>query len=367
MKRYLMTTWTLCTMLTKRWFRDPVALFFTFLFPLIFLLIFGSLFRTSDVSFDIAVMNHSDSAVAAQFAEQLEQSEVVAVNADITDTEEAKELMGRGELASFVELPADFGVMDEAGVPRGNVVVYYEEANPESGQTIAGVVQQMLEGFTTQFVEVDMPMTVAQQPTRTADLTQFDYMFAGLLGFTILVLGIFVMANTFPADKKTGSLRRLRASPLRTSQLVFATALEYMLIGLIALALMMIVGLTLFDFDMRGNYVTLALFCAAGIACLFGFGLAVAGWARNENQSAPLSNIVAIPMMFLSGVFFPIFFMPDWLQTVAQLLPLTPVIEGIRLIVTENASLLDLGSQLGIIAIWSVIIYAIAFKFFRWE
>jgi len=80
-----------------------------------------------------------------------------------------------------------------------------------------------------------------------------------------------------------------------------------------------------------------------------------------------LSNLVAFPMMFLSGVFFPTFLMPQWLQGIAHYLPLTPVVDGIRLIITENAGLFSLGPQLAILAGWSVLIYAIAFKVFRWE
>jgi ABC-2 type transport system permease protein len=72
-------------------------------------------------------------------------------------------------------------------------------------------------------------------------------------------------------------------------------------------------------------------------------------------------------MMFLSGTFFPRYLMPDWLQNVTTFLPLTPVIDGIRLITTEGASLIGVLPQLGLIGAWLVVIYIIAFKVFRWE
>jgi ABC-2 type transport system permease protein len=72
-------------------------------------------------------------------------------------------------------------------------------------------------------------------------------------------------------------------------------------------------------------------------------------------------------MMFLSGTFFPRFLMPEWLQRVSDFLPLTPVIDGVRLIATEGKHLVDLGPQLGLIVGWTVIIYLIAFRVFRWE
>jgi ABC-2 type transport system permease protein len=95
--------------------------------------------------------------------------------------------------------------------------------------------------------------------------------------------------------------------------------------------------------------------------------LAIGGWAKNERQAAPLSNIIVFPMLFLSGTFFPRYLMPHWLQTVTNYLPLTPVIDGLRLLTTEGKSLLDIGPQIGLIAIWFVVIYAIAFRVFKWE
>jgi ABC-2 type transport system permease protein len=100
---------------------------------------------------------------------------------------------------------------------------------------------------------------------------------------------------------------------------------------------------------------------------LFGIGLALGGWAKNENQAAPLAQLVTLPMLFLSGVFFPTFLMPVWLQAVSRYIPLTPVVEGIRLVVTEGKTIFELGPQLAIIGVWTVVIYIIAFRVFRWE
>src|SRR5690606_7228210 len=100
---------------------------------------------------------------------------------------------------------------------------------------------------------------------------------------------------------------------------------------------------------------------------LFGIGLAVGGWAKNENQAAPLAQLITFPMMFLSGVFFPVFLMPEWLQSITRFIPLTPIVDSIRLIVTEGQSIFELGPQLAIIGAWIVVVYVIAFRVFRWE
>jgi ABC-2 type transport system permease protein len=112
---------------------------------------------------------------------------------------------------------------------------------------------------------------------------------------------------------------------------------------------------------------SLALFASFATIMMLGFGLLIGGWARNESQAAPLSNLIAFPMMFLSGIFFPRFLFPEWLQGVTSYIPLSPVIDGFRLIMTENANLFELGSHLLVIAIWTIAIYILAIKLFRWE
>ncbi|HBO64931.1 TPA: hypothetical protein DD425_03145 [Candidatus Saccharibacteria bacterium] len=369
MKRYFTATFALTRAYITRFFRDKMAMFFTFLFPLLFLFVFGSLYNndTGDISFKVAVINNSSSAFAEQFETQLDESDTFEVSETITDFDDAKERMGRGEIDSIIELPNGFGEVNAAQQPSGSVDVYYSEASPQSGQTIAAVMQGVLDGINTELGQPAPPLTVTQKSTATANLSSFDYVFSGLIGFSILSLGIFGLANQMPAEKKTGSFRRLRASPIRKSQLIFANMIYYLLIGIISVVLMFVVAMMVFNFEMRGDWAALTVYIILGIITMFGFGLAIGGWAKNENQSAALTNLVAFPLMFLSGVFFPRFLMPEWLQGITGFLPLTPIIDGLRMIMTEGASLLQLGPELALMGAWMVIIYTVAIKVFRWE
>ncbi|MNI65835.1 ABC-2 type transporter [compost metagenome] len=164
-----------------------------------------------------------------------------------------------------------------------------------------------------------------------------------------------------------GILRRLSTTPLKVWQYFLATMIGQVFIGLISLAVMFIVAILVFKLNIVGNYFELALLLILGIITILGIGLALGGWAKNERQVAPLANIIVFPMMFLSGTFFPRFLMPEWLQNISAFLPLTPIIDGIRLIATEGKHLIDILPQVGLIGLWMVVIYAIAFKVFRWE
>jgi ABC-2 type transport system permease protein len=369
MNKQFLPVFTFARIDVKRLFRDKVGIFFIFVFPLIFLFVFGGIFgRDQDMSFNIALINRSETAFAGDFEQQLTENEIFTVNEEITGLDEAQEQMNRGSLDAVITLPESFGQPDpEASFPTGTAEVLYDRGNEQAGVALGSILESIFGDINAGLVPVQTPFSVSVQPTEIEGLTTLDYIFSGLLGFTILSLGVFGPVTVFPRMKEKGILRRYHTTPIRVWQYFAANVLSNAVVGLMAVAVMFVVALTVFDLNMRGDYFSLAFIAILGTVVLFGVGLAAGGWAKNENQAAPLGNLVAFPMMFLSGVFFPRFLMPDWLQTVSGFLPLTPLIDGFRLIITEGKTLLELGPELAMLGIWLVVIYAIAFKVFRWE
>jgi ABC-2 type transport system permease protein len=353
----------------KRLFRDKVAIFFVFLFPLLFLFVFGTIFRgDNDVSFRVAFLNQSTTQSAAQFDKEIKENEVFKVDDEVNNLDKAKEKMNRGQIDATIILPKDFGAKKEGQpYPNGQMRILYDENNKSAGMTLTSVMEGVLKEVNQHIVPSATPFTVKAESTATKGLSQFDYTFTGIMGFTLLSLGIFGPTSVFPRLKQRGVLRRFHLTTLKVWQYFVGNVLSNAFVGLLSVATMFVVALTIFDLNMRGNYLNLAAVTVLGVVLLFGIGLAIGGWAKNENQAAPLAQMVTLPMMFLSGVFFPTFLMPELLQKITQFIPLTPIIDSLRRIVTENASLLDLGPQLGIMLGWTVIVYVLAFRLFRWE
>ena len=366
-RRSLFTVGIFAKISVRRYFRDKVAIFFTVAFPLIFLFVFGSLSKNNNVSFHIGLINQSGSAFAQKFAADAKANNTFKIDQAVTDLAQAKDKMSKSEIEATLVLPPDFGQVKSGSNPSGQAVIYYDSNNEQAAQTLKTVIQGEFEGINAGLVKTPTPFKVVSKSTNTQGLSKMDYTVSGLLGFSIIGLGIFGPVNYFPQMKKQGVLRRLHITPLRVWQFFVSSVLSNAVIGLFSIAVMLLVASTVFDFRMVGNYFELAIFITFGILTIFGIGLAIGGWAKNENQAAPLANIIVFPMMFLSGTFFPRFAMPDWLQHVSAYLPLTPIIDGIRMIATEGQHLTQIGPQLGLTALWAVIIYAIAFRVFRWE
>ncbi len=369
MKRSLYTVLTFVRINTKRFFRDRLALFFSIGFPLIFLFVFGSLNSGSgSVSFNVAVINQSNTDFSKTFVQQLTDSKILKVSKDATTISVAKDKMSRSELDAAIILPDTFGnVVSGTQYPSGQAKVLYTQNNQQSAAALSSILDAQFKAINSKFVQNVTPLTVTSEQINERSLSAFDYTFAGLLGFAIIGMGIFGPVNVFPELKKMGILRRLSTTPLKVWQYFLATMVGQAFIGLISLAIMFIVAMSVFHLQVVGNWFELTAFLVLGIIMILGIGLALGGWAKNERQVAPLANIIVFPMMFLSGTFFPRFLMPEWLQGISAYLPLTPVIDGIRLIATEGKHLIDILPQIGLIGIWLIVIYAIAFKVFRWE
>jgi ABC-2 type transport system permease protein len=345
-----------------------VAIFFVFVFPLIFLLIFGSIFNgNNDVSFRVALLNESKSEFSQKFVDQAKQNDIFKIDDEITNIDQAKEKMSRGQLDATIILPPSFGEVQNSTYPSGEATVLYDQSNQTAGQTLSAIMDGIFEEVNQQIIPTVEPFTVKTESTATKGLTQFDYTFSGILGFTLLSLGIFGPTTVFPRLKQRGVLRRYHTTTLKVWQYFTGNVVSNAFVGLLAVALMMLAAFLVFDLSMRGSYLNLAFVTILGTVLMFGIGLAIGGWAKNENQAAPISQLVVLPMMFLSGVFFPTFLMPEALQNITKFIPLTPIIDSVRLIITEGKTIFEIGPQMAVMVAWTVVIYIIAFRVFRWE
>lgn len=354
---------------TKRFFRDRLALFFGILFPLIFLFVFGALTNTNNkVSFSVALINQSHSKYAEAVVKSIKSEKLYKIDPSITTLAAAESKMNKNQLDSAIVIPQNFGETKQGqNIPSGQIQVIYTQNNQSAGQTITSILPDNLKEINAIFVPISDPFTVAGTQLNQKSLTQFDYTFAGLLGFTVAGIGIFGPVNVFPELKKQGILRRLHTTPIKVWQYFMATMFSQAITGSVAVAVQFFVAITVFHLKVVGNYLDILIFLVLSIFMILGIGLAIGGWAKNERQAAPLANIIVFPMLFLSGTFFPRYLMPEWLQSVTNYLPLTPVIDGLRMLITEGKNLFQIGPQLGLVALWMLVIYVIAFRVFKWE
>ena len=358
--------WALFVASFKMFIRNRAAVFFSLFLPLIIMLIFGVLNFEGSTEIQLGIVDEADNEAGASLVEALGEYEYLILIDGHRD----------GELAELEEGDRDFvlvipeGWRSPAPGTESGLVAYAGSGDPAQAQVAQGLLQQAVGqalfapgggGAPTGFAA---PLRFEAVESR--DLGYIDFLVPGIVGMTIMQLGLFGVAFGFVQLKRTGALRRLFATPTSPAYFLSAQVLSRLIIGVVQVAILFGVGIW-FGLQMFGDYMSLLLIVLIGSAIFLAVGFAIAGWAKNEDQAAPVANLVSLPMMFLSGVFFPREAMPDFLASVTQFMPLTYVNEALRAIVNEGAGLLSLGPQLLGMGVWAVITFVLAVAMFRWE
>ena len=356
--------WALFLASFKMFVRNRAAVFFSLFLPLIIMLIFGVLNFEGSTEIELGIVDEAQNEESATFIDALGRFDYLVISEGAREAEIAE--LEEGNRGFVLVIPPDyeppFGGATE-------LVVYAGNADPAQAQVGQGLLQQAVRSAMVSDWAGSIPDTpggLSFESVESRDLGYIDFLVPGIVGMTIMQLGLFGVAFGFVQLKRTGALRRLFATPTSPAYFLSAQVLSRLIIGIAQVAILFGVGIW-FGLQMFGDYLSLLVVVLIGSAIFLAVGFAIAGWAKNEDQAAPVANLVSLPMMFLSGVFFPRDAMPEFLATVTQFMPLTYVNEALRAIVNEGAGLLALGPQLLGMGVWVAITFALAVVMFRWE
>jgi len=143
--------------------------------------------------------------------------------------------------------------------------------------------------------------------------------------------------------------------------------LHRLTIGLAQTLIIILVGMLIFKFQVIGNMALLAGFVLLGALMFVALGYLISGLAKTQESVIGISQLINFPMMFLSGLFFPVDFMPAWIRPVVTAMPLTYLADALRQIMVGATPVYSLWVDLGVLAAWLVVSAALAVRFFRWE
>jgi ABC-2 type transport system permease protein len=208
---------------------------------------------------------------------------------------------------------------------------------------------------------VPIPQTV-----QTENLNFISYFVPSILALSVMQVGIFA-AVPLVADREKGILKRLSATPLRRWQLVGSNTLMRLLIALVQTVIIVGVGVAFFGVEVSGSLLLALAFVALGAVTFLALGYVLASFTRTEEAANGITQVVQFPMMFLSGVFFPIEAMPQFLQSIARLIPLTYLADALRQVMVGGTAFAPLWVCAVVLLGWLVVCFAIAARKFRWQ
>jgi ABC-2 type transport system permease protein len=343
-------------------FRSPSAVIFGFLFPLIFILVFGFLSSTVPVirvAFDKASNRENplyDSLVASRNIRVIEETDKIL-----------REELEKGRLTAMIKIePAN-----PNGYPKYKVSLTSSTAAVDKFGLLQSVIQQKISVVGRQ-ADPSQPvyayMEHRQIPGRV--YRTIDFILPGQLGFSLLSAGVFGVAFVFFSLRQQLVLKRFFATPVKKPFIIFGEGLGRIIFQMITAVVILSIGHFAFKFTLIHGWVTfleLMVLSLLGLLVFMGFGFIVSGLASSESSIPPFANLVTLPQFLLAGTFFPIENFPEWLQPICRVLPLTHLNEAMRNIAFEGDHLQHCTSQIGYLLIWGLALYIIAIKVFRWE
>ena len=350
-------TWTSI----KMWSRDRASLFWTFFLPLVIMVIFGLLNFGELGKLDVGIVDNAQNDVSSAFTDGLANIEALRIEHGTEAPERDALTEGRRDLV--IILPEDFASEGQTST----VQALYHSSRSNETQVGLNILRSAVDEVNFAITETQRVVTVDSEPVDARNLGYIDFLMPGVIGMSIMQLGLFSVAFSFVSMKREGVLRRLLATPLNPATLLIAQVLTRLVVVMVQTVILAGVAVFLFRAEFAGNFFSVLLAAAMGGAVFLALGFAVSGWSRTEQQAAPLANIVALPMMFLSGVFFSRDVLPNVLQVITDYLPLTYLVEAIRGMTQQGDSVITQWPNFLGLAVWLVVAFVIANRTFRWE
>lgn len=196
---------------------------------------------------------------------------------------------------------------------------------------------------------------------------QLDVLVPGIAGMSVLSTTFSALAMNLTYLREQGVLKRMRGTPLPAGSYLGALAANAVTNAAIQVAIVVVAGRVFFGTGWPEDYVELVVFVAAGVACLAALGVAYSHLIPNFDSAPAFVNIVFLPVVFVSGVFFDADGAPAILRDIGRALPLTHVIDGLSGALVTGASLADNAGSLAVIALWGLGGAVLAVRGFSWD
>jgi ABC-2 type transport system permease protein len=361
--------WALTLANVRSYLRDRAAVFWTLAFPLIFIFMFGFIFQGGGESRLTLGWVDEDGTPAAT---QLREAFAAQAGTKLVDaTREASlDQMRKGDVDAVIVVPSGYGAAIGAAGGGGSAAApttIIVTTDPSRSQLTGSVYQSVQAVLGAVNLGGRPPLVVPQPETiQTENLNFISYFVPSILGMSIMQIGIFA-AVPLVADREKLILKRLAATPLRRWQLVGSNVVMRVMIALVQAAIILGVGAVVFDVQVSSSGGLALFFIVLGAMTFLSIGYVLASFTKTEEAANSLTSVVQFPMMFLSGTFFPINAMPDFLQGIARLIPLTYLGDALRQLMVGGSPFAPLWVCAAVLAAWLVVCFGIAAVKFRWQ
>jgi ABC-type multidrug transport system permease subunit len=325
--------------------REPEAIFWVLIFPVLLSLALGIAFRAKTPG--PLTIGVSDGPGAAQAAEALKADP--GLRPKVLSEHDARESLRTGKVALVV-------------IPGDTITYWYDPARDESrvAKLAADAALQAAAGRAD-------PRGVAVREMTEKGSRYIDFLVPGLLGMNLMGTGMWGIGFSIVTARSRGLLKRLVATPMRKRHYLLGQMLGRLAFLIPEVGILVGFAHLVFGVPVKGSVLALTLVAALGAMSFTGIGLLVASRPRSIEGVSGLMNFVMLPMWILSGVFFSPSRFPDAMLPWIRLLPLTALNDALRSVMIDGASFASVLPELGLLGLWGAVAFVVALRLFRWK
>ncbi|HJR15953.1 MAG TPA: ABC transporter permease [Gemmatimonadales bacterium] len=332
----------------REFFREPEAVFWVFIFPVLLAAGLGIAFRNRAPEQTSVAVVAADTA-HSEIIEALRRTDGVTVS--LLSDSAANEALRTGEAALVVVTS-----------PDGGVEYRYDDTRPESriARLVADDALQRAAGRRD-------PVSLRERLVHERGSRYIDFLVPGLLGMNLMGSGIWGVGFAIVDARKKRLLKRLIATPMSRPQYLASFVLSRLTLLVIEVGLLLGFGALVFDVSLRGSLLVLVGICVVSSLAFTSLGLLISSRVQTMEGASGFMNLVMLPMWIFSGVFFSAARFPDSIQPFIQALPLTAVVDALRANILRGAGWEALAPEIAVILGWMVVSFVLAVRMFRWR
>jgi ABC-2 type transport system permease protein len=346
--------------------RTRAALIFTLLIPIFLMVLLGNVIGGGSASVNIGVVDQAGTTLSTAYVRTLKHDKNLVVEQGTASHESDR--LQRDDVVAVVVIHPDFATpcpIDQHCAGSG-VTLDLDSNDPSDSQIASQVISAITEGFSIAAHIGGTPgINLNTAEIGTQDITMIDYFLPSMMTYVAVLAGLTYVSITIVDQRERKVLRRYRATPLRPLQVLGAAMTGGAVTVALEVAVLALVGVFLFGARGHGSWLLAVVALAVGIVSFVSMGFLLTSFVRTSDAARGISSLIGFPMLFLSGIFFPVDALPSWIQTVVHVLPVYYVSDALHQILNAGTGLplLDVAVPLA----WAVVCFGLAAWRFRWE
>lgn len=349
--------------------RSPSAVVFSFVFPFIFILVFGFIGNSGGrQSYRVILDARSDTTNALYSA--LKNSQNLRF-VQYKDSMVQKLDMQKGRIAGIIQIIKN----DLSSATPYDIRLKSTTTSNDSWPQLKTILESTVNAVSSKlYPNRPAYATFDFNPERDiATIRQYktiDFILPGQLGFSLLSSGVFGVAFMFFNLRSTLVLKRFFATPISRPYIILGEGFSRVIFQMLTAIVIIGAGYLFFGFTLVNGvqtFLEMLVLSFIGLLLFMGFGFIVSGLAKSDSTIPPFANLITMPQFLMGGTFFSIDAFPKWLQPISRAMPLTHLNDAMRSVAFEGNNLWEVKNEIGILLIWTVAVYFIATKVFKWE